>query len=283
MGLVLDQAEEPPGRVLWVGDPEVVPAGGFRYDDRLTFATTEGLPTLEGRWAAPEPVSADLPGDALRLAIERRTSRFGALLAPMGVQYIVVPNRNAPSAYSGVSRPPPELLLAALAEQLDLVPIESDVALTVYSNTAYRGMVTIPPDGASVGDRSTDAAADEVAGFVGADLDRTDRTTWEGRTDQRGALLLAERASSGWRLESGSDDDSERSTAYGWSQRFTVGDTGDARLTHSSPAWYALLLVAQVLLWLAAIVWVRRTSPRRGVRQSNRAARQEAAPAEGTA
>ena len=108
MGLVLDQAERPPGRVLWVGDPEVVPAGGFRYDDRLTFATTEGLPTLEGRWAAPEPVSADLPGDALRLAVERRTSRLGALLAPMGVQYIVVPNRNAPSAYSGVSRPPPE-------------------------------------------------------------------------------------------------------------------------------------------------------------------------------
>ena len=144
MGLVLDQAEQPPGRVLWVGDPEVVPAGGFRYDDRLTFATTEGLPTLEGRWAAPEPVSADLPGDALRLAVERRTSRLGALLAPMGVQYIVVPNRNAPSAYSGVCRPPPEILLAALAEQLDLVPIESDVALTVYSNTAYRGMVTRP-------------------------------------------------------------------------------------------------------------------------------------------
>ena len=62
-----------------------------------------------------------------------------------------------------------------------------------------------------------------------------------------------------------------------------MGDTGDARLTHGSPAWYAVLLGAQILLWLAAIVWVRRTSPRRGLRQSNRAARNEAAAAEGAA
>ena len=60
------------------------------------------------------------------------------------------------------------------------------MSLTVYSNTAYRGMVTIPPDGTSVGDRFTDAATDEVADFVAADLDRADRTTWEGRTDARG-------------------------------------------------------------------------------------------------
>jgi hypothetical protein len=279
MGLVLDQADQPPGRVLWVGDPELVPAGGFRYDDRLTVATTEGLPTLEGRWGAPEAVSADLPGDALRLAVERRTSRLGALLAPMGVQFVVVPNRNAPSAYSGVSRPPPEVLLSALAEQLDLAPIESDVSLTVYGNTAYRGMVTIPPDGTSLGDRFTDAATDDVADFVAADLDRADRTTWEGRTDARGPLLLAERASPGWRLEAGSGD-SEGSTAYGWAQRFTVADTGDTHLSHRSSSWYTLLLGAQILLWLAAIVWVRRTSPRRGVRRSTRARQPAVGPVE---
>ena len=162
------------------------------------------------------------------------------------------------------------------------MPIESDVALTVYSNTAYRGMVTLPPDGASVGDRSTDAAADEVAGFVAADLDRTDRTTWEGRTDRR----VARSCWPSGRRRAGSSRPVPTPTAS--ARRRTAGRSGSPRgtpatpaLTHDSPAWYAVLLGAQILLWLAAIVWVRRTSPRRGLRQSNRAARNEAAAAEG--
>ena len=54
------------------------------------------------------------------------------------------------------------------------------------------------------------------------------------------------------------------STAYGWAQRFTVADTGDARLTHRSPAWYTLLLGAQVLLWLADRLGAADLAPPRG-------------------
>ena len=53
MGLVLDQADRPPGRVLWVGDPELVPAGGFRYDDRLTVAPPRACPPSRG--GGPRP------------------------------------------------------------------------------------------------------------------------------------------------------------------------------------------------------------------------------------
>jgi hypothetical protein len=186
----------------------------------------------------------------------------------MGVQFIVVPNRNAPSAFSGEDRPPPPSLLDALAEQLDLAPIESDVSLVVYRNTAYRGPVTLPPEGAAVGDRFTDAAADDLASFEAARLERTDRTSWQGRLTGRGPVLMAERASDGWELRIRGRAEDERGTGYGWAQRFEAGSIGATRLTHSSPSWYPVLLGAQVLLWIAAFVFVRRTSPRRARRRA---------------
>jgi hypothetical protein len=279
LDLVLGQVRRPAGRVLWVGDPQLVPAGGFHYDDRLTVATTEGLPTVEGRWAAADRESSDLPADALRLALERRTSRLGALLAPMAVQFIVVPVRNTPSAYAGADRPPPATLLAALAEQLDLALVETDVSLVVYRNTAYRGVVTVPPDGTSIGDRFTDAAGDDVEAFEAADLDRTGRTSWDGRISARGRVLLAERASGNWRLEILSHLAEERVTTYGWAQGFEAGSIGAAHISHSSPWWYSVLLGVQILLWVVVVVWIRFTSPRRSQRRVRRSARRAGAAA----
>jgi hypothetical protein len=276
VGLVLGQTERQPGRVLWVGDPQLVPAGGLRYDDRLTIATTQGVSTLEDRWAAPDPASEDLPADALRLAMARRTSRLGELLAPMGVQFVVVPRRNAPSAFSGAGRTPPASLLDALAEQLDLAPVETDVALVVYRNTAYRGIVTTPPDGGSAGDRFTDAAADDVTEWDAVAVERTDRTTWTGTLEGGRTVQLAERSSPGWQLDVAGRPVDARGTSYGWSQRFEADRGGALRLAHHTPGWYPFVLLAQVLLWVVAIVWVRRTSPRRLVRRAERAERRAA-------
>jgi GT2 family glycosyltransferase len=270
--LVLGQASRPPGRILWVGDPGLVPAAGFRYDDRLTYATSEGVPTVEARWATADPQGSDLPADALRLALTKRTSRVGELLAPMGIQFVIVPQSNTPSAYSGVDRPAPRSLLTALSEQLDLVPVETDVSIVVYRNTAYRSMVTLPPKGSPLGDRFTDAATDGVTRFESADLERTGRTTWEGSVSEPGDVLMAEGASDRWRLESAGGRAAERSTAYGWAQQFTVDDTGRSRITHTTPAWYPLLVAVQIVLWLGAAFWVRRTSPRRAARKARRAA-----------
>jgi hypothetical protein len=270
--LVLGQEARAPGRILWIGDPALVPAAGFRYDDRLTFATSEGVPTVEARWAVADPQGSDLPANALHLALTRRTSRVGALLAPMGIQLIVIPVRNTPSAYSGIERRAPATLRSALAEQLDLVPVETDVSMIVYRNTAYRGMVTVPPGDSPLGDRFTDAATDGVSRFESADLERTGRTTWEGSVSEPGDVLMAEGASDGWRLESAGGRAAERSTAYGWAQQFTVDDTGRSRITHTTPVWYPILVAVQIVLWVGAAFWVRRTSPRRAARKARRAA-----------
>ena len=78
--------------------------------------------------------SARLAG-AVDLLRERRSNRVGALLGPMGVRYLAVPERPNP----GIERtdPAPAQLLVALADQLDLVRLEGPPGLELYENSAW--------------------------------------------------------------------------------------------------------------------------------------------------
>ncbi len=251
-----------PSRVLWVGDPEVLPVAGWRLDDRLTYGTSEGIPSVRQRWAGSPEGATGLLADALRLAADRRTSRLGALLAPMGVRYVVVPERNTPTAFAGELRPAPASLTTTLSEQLDLTQVESDPALTVYRNTAWRGMVTTLPPTSGRRDRFTDALDVDPAATRPALEDHPDPTTWTGRIDRTGEVLLSAAAAPGWHLEVDGVE-ARRSRAYGWANRFDVGRAGPARLEFRTPPWRWVACALQALAWLLAVVLLWRTSPTR--------------------
>ena len=110
-------------RVLWVGDPTVLPLDPFVAGDGTGYTLTRNGPgDARELWRAPSERADGLVGDAIELASDGRTDRLGHLVAPMGVRYVAMPIRAGPGASP---QAPPPRLPAALASQLDLARLEA--------------------------------------------------------------------------------------------------------------------------------------------------------------
>ena len=126
-------------RVLWLGDPRALPAGGWSVHPGLAFALTpENLPDSAQVFTPAGPGPAVLVGDAVQLATSGGTVHLGRLLAPAGVRYVVVVNGVAPSMVgtvpASVSAPPPPGLVADLLRQDDLQVVPGVLGVDVYAN-----------------------------------------------------------------------------------------------------------------------------------------------------
>src|SRR6185437_9266769 len=128
-------------RVLWLGDPRVLPTGGWSISSGLAYATSEnGTPDATNLWSPASPGPADGLADAVGLARQGRTTELGQLLAPAAVRYVVVIDTVAP-VITGMQQPPafppPPGLVVSLSEQNDLVEVPSSGSgYTVFENTA---------------------------------------------------------------------------------------------------------------------------------------------------
>ena len=126
-------------RVLWLGDPRALPAGGWTVQQGLAFALTpEGLPDSAQVFTPAGPGPAGLVADAVRLAVSGGTVHLGRLLAPAGVRYVVVLDGVAPSMVGtvspSVSAPPPAGLDTDLLEQDDLRVVPGELGVQVFEN-----------------------------------------------------------------------------------------------------------------------------------------------------
>ncbi|MGH9111929.1 MAG: hypothetical protein ACRDZN_06480, partial [Acidimicrobiales bacterium] len=266
LGFVDEGVAEVPSRVLWVGDPSVLPGGpGWELDGGLSFTTSQSAtPGLEALWPATGAGATDRIGDALELAAGHRTSRLGRVLAPMSVQYLALPTALAPSssspASSAASSPGRALragavdgLRAALDEQLDLqrVAVDDDVAL--YRNVAFAPL-------RSVGITSEARSETSLAGMQHLDViglpvliaGEPEGRTARGELPPGQVVVQAESASARWRLEIDGRT-APRSDAYGWADAFDTGRGGDAVLRYRTPVIHHVLLGVQMTLWLAAL------------------------------
>jgi len=136
----------PPARILWLGDPAALPAPGWAFGSgpeaatadgaTMGFAVTDGLPTLPARWPQRRGPVADRIDRAVQLALTQQTARLGGQLARSGIDYVVVPQRRAPSPVTAPEVPAPPGLIEALAGQLDLERVDVDPAVVVYRNLA---------------------------------------------------------------------------------------------------------------------------------------------------
>jgi GT2 family glycosyltransferase len=132
-------------RVLWLGDPSVLPLAGWSVAPGLEAATSmDGLPGGSDLFAPPDSGTTDVLLSAVQLALEGRTVRLGQLLAPAGISTIVVMNAAAPEI-SGIQsvplRPVPASLVRELGRQTDLSLELQTNSVEVYSNSLFHGLV----------------------------------------------------------------------------------------------------------------------------------------------
>jgi len=238
-------------RVLWAGDPEVLPLDGWRLGDGIAYASSRGgTPDVSALWPASDQGSTGLLRDALDVARRGETSRLGHLLAPLGVRYVVVPLRAGPARDGARAVDRPEDVLDALRAQIDLRLIEGDPAVVVYENAAWAPVVQVLPPGAIEASRRSGPDAARTTELAGAPpaLTRTGPTRYEGPWPGP-ELYFAEAFSSRWSFDPAAGEASAHRKAFGWANAWSAPAAPDATLSYAtSPLRYAALLL-QLGLW----------------------------------
>ncbi|MGI8662355.1 MAG: glycosyltransferase [Acidimicrobiales bacterium] len=264
VGFLHDEQAQGPFRVLWLGDPDVLPVGGWELSDGLAYGTSNGLPRVEDRLVGSAEGATSLLGDALKIADRRETARLGRLLAPLGVRYIVVAEAATP--FNDDVRPLAPDLLRALDEQLDLEAVPADPLLHVYRNAAWAPeRAALAPDAvARAGQSSFFSAASgtDLTGTPTALPDGDGRTTAHGPVAIGSYVYVAQASSSGWHL-SVDGKGIPRQQAFGWANGFPIDKAGTARLSYQTPITRYAALVLQVGLWIGAVVLLSRWGRRR--------------------
>ena len=140
-------------RVLWLGDPTVLPIAGWSVAPGLVAATTmNGLPTGSTLFSPPNSGTSDVLLNDIQLALEGRTVRLGSLLSTAGISTIVVMNASSPEL-AGVQtvplRPVPQTLRTALNMQTDLSLVLQTSSVSVFGNSLFAGLIHASSTGTS--------------------------------------------------------------------------------------------------------------------------------------
>jgi len=252
--------EPTPGgfRVLWLGDPAVLPVDAKAADGFAFGLTRDGPGDARALWAAPEHEADRMLERALETARAGDTARLGHLLGPIGVRYVAIVDRVAPG--HGQTIPADQALSDALARQLDLSVSRIDDGAVVYANDAWIPRRAVVPAGTDVkatpGNGLEEAArsdAASVAHGVEGSVHHSDEAP-------AGTLLWAEAADSGWRAKAGGDG-LTRSTAFDWTNAFALPERASVGIRYHASLATRLLVLLEIVLWVVAIVAWQRTRP----------------------
>ncbi len=251
-----EQRAEGMFRVLWLGDPRVIPGGGWGIREGLAYTTSrDGLADATMVWPGSSAGATELIADAVEVTERGETTSLGRLLAPMAIRYVVVPERVAVD--EGATHRPPPGLLDRLAAQIDLKRLDTTDGIVVYENTAWiPGLAALSSESAAALERPLSATPSaDLAG--GAVLGRRNNVvSWSGRLPDNAVVHAAESASPRWRLAI-EGDRVRREKSFGFANAYFGGDGGEAILRlHGSFGHYAALAL-EAGLWLAAIAAIR--------------------------
>ena len=158
-------------RVLWLGDPSVLPAagiflGGGSSDGHpgdgysgdglppeglvgagLALAVTDGRPDLIDQWPMDRTEGVASIRASVVDALAGDTSRLGSRLATWGVGWVVLVERSTPVPQPALEVPVPDALARAMSRQLDLERMEGiNRAVTVYRSTVVEAPLAVVRD-----------------------------------------------------------------------------------------------------------------------------------------
>jgi GT2 family glycosyltransferase len=262
-------------RVLWVGDPRVIPVASYTYQPGVGYAiTSDGPLTVEDYWSGrPTAVEAEV-ATALQQMAAGVTLRGGRLLAQYGIRYVIVPVADGATGTVGSPLPTPFGLVDVLEDQLDLAaPLTRPPNFLIYENSAYtpvRSVLTAEGAAASQEAGGEAMAGADLRGSVpfgigGSDIgDVVDDVT-------AGTLHVAVPYDANWSLTvDGKGVPGRR--AFGSTLAFDVPTAGRATLSYNTPVSHVLWLLLQLCIWIALGLaasrftlarWRGRSRPRR--------------------
>ncbi len=244
-------------RVLYVGDPRVLPLPGREYRDGIAYTVADaGGLDFTDRFVVPRTRSDDAVERALELIADGSTLRAGRILAPLGIRFVVIPKTD--DVVSTVDDPLPlaEGLLDAFENQLDLGAIYGPPSLELYVNEAWF------PVGAQLGDAA--AAASRLAGeevLARADLSAAvpsmvgaDQGEPTGANEVApGVLHLAIPYDARIVLEVDGEAVAPR-PGFGVATAFDIESAGTGVLTYEQDASRGWWRAVQMLLWFVVLV-----------------------------
>lgn len=251
------EQEKPSGsfRVLWLGDPDVLPLDARRAAGVGYGLTVNGVGDVRSL-APPAGDGEEVLEEAMGLLGANRTARVGHLLAPMGVRYVALVSRAAPG--KGAQAPPDERFVQALGSQLDLAVLESERGMLLYENEAWSPMRAIVAE--SGADLVPLDSEDPLAASAGAELSEAKalRGPVGGSAPAGpGLLLWAEGHDARWRAESDGRP-LEHVQPFGWSNGFVVPERGAVSIDYDGGLTRPALLLLQAGAWvLLGLAWWR--------------------------
>ena len=231
-------------RILWIGDPSVLPTDPFEVRDGIGYAfTVDGPGDARSLLRAPTQDADAVAKRAVSLALDGRTNRLGRIVAPMGVRYIAAPSRNGPGGPSGTVIPG---LRARLADQLDLAQLQAPSGLVLYQNTAW-----FPAVGVAAAD--TDVPTGDVAPIpaaLAAPLAGSVAPLKDRPVD--GQVLLSQAFDEHWRATA-SESTPRHHESFGWANQFAP-TVGTVDLDYTEQRTTTLLVIGQGVLWLIVLI-----------------------------
>jgi GT2 family glycosyltransferase len=252
-------------RVLWLGDPRALPAGGWSVQSGLAYALTpQDLPDASQVFTPAGPGPADEVATAVRLAVAGGTVHLGRLLGPAGVRYVVVVDALAPSLVgsspASVSAPPPPGLNADLLEQDDLQMVPGLMGVQVYENKAVMP-VTATRSAAVPLQGSAYPSATDVAGWQPVLSALAEGGAAAGAVPA--GTLYAGYAPAGAFALTVDGHTLVRQPAFGWAAQYRADGKGRAVLSLSQFPFVPLAVLLELVVWvLLALALIGR--PRRG-------------------
>jgi hypothetical protein len=258
-------SENPPEgdyRILWIGNPQVMPVPAWTLEPGIGYAITDDGPlTQYEAWPGRPSKAETAVASILQQLASESTLRGGRLLAPYAIRYIVVPV--ADGAVSSVDQPLPLPggLIDALDDQLDFAaPLTRPLNFLVYENTAW--IPTRAQFGEAAADATRQAGLDSLARV---DLRPLATPVAIGVTDngdanfavQPGAVTVATGIDQRWSLEVAGQPIPPR-PAFGATTGYDITAAGPATLHYRTSAARAFELAGQLLVWLLLALGISR-------------------------
>ncbi len=240
-------------RVLWLGDPRALPAGGWSVESGLAYALTpEELPSTAQVFTPAGAGPADEVAKAVRLAVSGGTVHLGRLLAPAGVRYVVVVDALAPSMVgtttASVSAPPPAGLTTRLLEQNDLQVVPGVMGVQVYENGSEMPVTATRAAALPVRAASFPSGVD-VVGWQPVLRALSGGAAAAGAAPA-GTLYAGYAPAGSFALSLDGHAVAQR-PAFGWAAQYAVATKGRATLSLSQFPLVPLAVLLELALWLA--------------------------------